>query len=93
MRKMIRMEVTVSGVVQGVGFRYYTLQVAKACGIKGFVKNLVNGNVYCEAEAEPNILKAFVKELKIGSTLSRVTNIQVNEFKELQNFKIFEVRY
>jgi acylphosphatase len=90
---MIHAEITLSGVVQGVGFRYFTTQVAKAYGIKGFVKNLYNGNVYCEAEAEPNLINAFIKELKIGPTLSRVTNIQINEFKELQNFKSFEVKY
>ena len=90
---MIHAEITVSGIVQGVGFRYFTMQTAKAYGIKGFVKNLYNGNVYCEAEAESNILKAFIKELQIGSSMSRVAHVHVDEFKELQNFKTFEVRY
>lgn len=90
---MTHAEITISGVVQGVGFRYYTIQVAKAYGIKGFVKNLPNGKVYCEAEGEPNIIQSFVKELKIGPSMSRVTDVHVDKFKELQNFKQFEVRY
>lgn len=90
---MIRAEITISGVVQGVGFRYFTVQVAKTYGIKGFVKNLPNGNVYCEAEAEQGILKDFIKQLHIGPSMSRVTDVRVYEFKELENFKIFEVKY
>ena len=75
-------------LVQGVGYRYFTRQVANAYGVKGFVRNLVNGKVYCEAEADLNIIKAFIKELKIGPSMSRVTDIHVDEFNELQNFKI-----
>ena len=93
MQQMIHAEITVSGVVQGVGFRYYTIQKAKAFGIKGFVKNLGNGKVYCEAEAERGIVKDFIKQLHIGPSMSRVTDVHVYEFNELQNFKIFEVKY
>jgi len=90
---MIHGEITVSGVVQGVGFRYFTVQIARTFGIKGFVKNLPNGNVYCEAEADQKVIRLFIKELNVGPSMSRVTNVMVNEFKELQNFQTFEVRY
>ncbi|MBN2279887.1 MAG: acylphosphatase [Candidatus Marinimicrobia bacterium] len=90
---MIHAEITLSGVVQGVGFRYFTRQIARAYGVGGFVKNLPNGDVYCEAEAEPDILGAFVKELKTGPSMSHVTSVKIDEFKELQNFEIFEVRF
>ena len=90
---MIHAEITISGVVQGVGFRYFTRQTARAYGINGFVKNLPNGKVYCEAEAERNIIQAFVKELKVGPTMSRVADVRVNEFEDLENFKTFKVRF
>ncbi|MCK4504019.1 MAG: acylphosphatase, partial [Candidatus Aegiribacteria sp.] len=35
-----RVEITVSGRVQGVCFRYYTFETARSLGLKGFVKNL-----------------------------------------------------
>jgi acylphosphatase len=41
-----------SGRVQGVGFRYATLQVAKEFDVAGFVRNLVDGRVHLEAEGE-----------------------------------------
>jgi len=53
-----------SGRVQGVGFRYTTLQVAKEFDVAGWVKNLPDGRVQMEAEGTPNAVKAFVAALE-----------------------------
>ncbi len=52
-----------SGRVQGVGFRYTALQVAKEFEVTGWVKNLVDGRVQLEAEGAPQTVKAFVVAL------------------------------
>lgn len=49
-----------SGRVQGVGFRYSTLQVAKEFEVAGWVQNLADGRVLLEAEGAPATVKAFV---------------------------------
>jgi acylphosphatase len=49
-----------SGRVQGVGFRYTTLQVAKEFEVSGWVKNLADGRVQLEAEGKPETIKAFL---------------------------------
>jgi acylphosphatase len=49
-----------SGHVQGVGFRYSVLQVAKEFEVAGFVKNLVDGRVQLEIEGDAADVKAFV---------------------------------
>lgn len=90
---MIHVDITVSGVVQGVGFRYFTIDRAGKFGIKGYVKNLPNGNVYCEAEGTDGLIRDFIKLLNIGPSMSRVTNVNVYETKELKNYKDFKVRY
>jgi len=90
---MKRAEITLSGVVQGVGFRHFTVQTAKSYGVKGFVKNLSNGKVYCEAEADRGILKDFIKELKVGPSTARVSDVKVDEFDNLHNYNTFEVKY
>ena len=41
-----------SGRVQGVGFRYSVLQVAKEDDVSGFVRNLVDGRVRLEVEGQ-----------------------------------------
>ena len=53
-----------SGRVQGVGFRYHTLQVAKEFDVSGFVRNLSDGRVQLEAEGNKAEVKAFVAEVK-----------------------------
>ena len=53
-------QITISGKVQGVGFRYSARSMAHALGINGIVKNMSNGNVYIEAEGNDNVLKDFI---------------------------------
>lgn len=49
-----------TGRVQGVGFRYSTLQVAREYEVSGYVKNLMDGRVQLEAEGRPEEIEAFI---------------------------------
>ncbi|MEI6463651.1 MAG: acylphosphatase [Verrucomicrobiota bacterium] len=49
-----------SGHVQGVGFRYAVLQVAKEFEVAGYVRNLADGRVQLEAEGVEREITAFV---------------------------------
>ena len=53
-----------SGRVQGVGFRYATLQVAQEFDVAGYVCNLPDGRVQVEAEGRPEEVAAFVTALE-----------------------------
>lgn len=53
-----------TGRVQGVGFRYTALQVAKEFEISGWVRNLPDGRVQLEAEGAPQTVKDFVVALE-----------------------------
>lgn len=53
-----------SGHVQGVGFRYTTLQIAKEYEVAGFVKNLADGRVQVEVEGAPPEVAAFVDAIE-----------------------------
>jgi acylphosphatase len=52
-----------SGRVQGVGFRYAALQVAREYEVSGFVANLPDGRVQLEAEGRAGEVEAFVTAL------------------------------
>lgn len=54
-----RQSIHFGGRVQGVGFRYSTLQTAKEYAVNGFVRNLPDGRVLLVAEGEPREVKAF----------------------------------
>jgi acylphosphatase len=49
-----------TGRVQGVGFRYAALQVAKEFEVSGYVSNLPDGRVVLEAEGTPQEVEAYL---------------------------------
>ena len=53
-----------SGRVQGVGFRFATLQVAKEFDVAGFVSNLPDGRVRVEVEGTIETVDAFIATLE-----------------------------
>jgi acylphosphatase len=53
-----------SGRVQGVGFRYQTLQVAKEFEVSGWVANLADGRVQLEAEGRAQEVRDFVQAVQ-----------------------------
>ena len=56
----IRAHVFVSGRVQGVFFRQTTQQKAQSFGVKGWIKNLLDGRVEAVFEGEENAIKELV---------------------------------
>ena len=61
-----------SGHVQGVGFRYSVLQVAKEFDVAGFVSNLADGRVQLEAEGNPAEVGAFIDAVQDKMHLSLI---------------------
>lgn len=55
-----RWTVFFSGRVQGVGFRYTTVQVARSHPVSGYVRNLPDGRVECVMEGTPEALSALL---------------------------------
>ena len=68
----------VSGRVQGVGYRYFTLQVAQELGVNGFVRNLADGRVEVVAEAPDDVIASFEARLREGPSFSSVSNLDRN---------------
>jgi acylphosphatase len=67
----------VSGVVQGVGYRYFAMRAALQLGVRGTVKNLRDGRVAVEAAADEKTLAAFREQLESGPQGARVSAIDV----------------
>ncbi|MCS7130621.1 MAG: acylphosphatase [Archaeoglobaceae archaeon] len=87
---MRAVEIYVSGVVQGVGFRYFTARIAKELGIKGFVKNLSDGRVYIYAVGEERALEKFISNIRHGPPLAVVRDLEIRnaEIKEVERFEV-----
>ena len=66
---------TLTGRVQGVGFRWFALKEAQAMGIRGWVANTADGAVEVVGLATPETLDLFEATLAKGPPSSRVTRI------------------
>jgi len=65
----------VSGIVQGVGFRYFTQDEAERLDLSGFVRNLRDGRVEVYAIGPPERLARFRAVLDRGPRGAMVQNV------------------
>ncbi|MCB8964498.1 MAG: acylphosphatase [Bacteroidales bacterium] len=82
--------IKITGIVQGVGFRYYVYSVARELHVCGFVRNCSDGEVYVEAQGSDSNILLFVDACRRGSPHSDVRNVDVAEIdpKGLTSFEI-----
>ena len=80
----------VSGRVQGVFFRANIRNKANELNLKGYAKNLENGDVEVVAEGNEDKIKELIEFIKKGPGIASVTGIQVKH-KEPENFKNFDI--
>jgi len=66
----------VIGKVQGVGYRFFTEEVARSLSLIGWVQNMPDGSVECLAAGENSSLENFEKKIRKGPPLSRVVNME-----------------
>jgi len=85
-------KIQVSGRVQGVGFRHSARRHARLLGLKGFVKNLANGDVYIEAEGSRNSLDELVNWCRKGPGFGFVESVKLDT-DQPKYFKTFNIKY
>lgn len=90
---MKRVTVIVTGLVQGVSFRYYTRREARRLDLTGWVRNEVDGSVKLIAEGQDDSLKALLQFLGKGPPSARVQNVEVVWSQASGEFASFEVRF
>ena len=85
-------KIIVSGTVQGVGYRYFIHRFAQEFDLKGYAKNLFNGDVEIVAEGKKEFLDELVAEAKQGPHHAKVDKIKV-EWLDFQNkYSNFEAK-
>ncbi len=89
----IRLRLSIHGVVQGVGFRWFTKRAADQMNLAGWVRNEPGGRVTAEVEGDPGLVKAFIDELKIGNRYARVTRIDEARLGLAHEKPPFLIRY
>ncbi len=91
MSEVLHETVYFTGHVQGVGFRYATLQVAKEFEVTGFVRNLPDGRVHLEVEGARREIDAFLKGLAEAMP-GYIRNTERNGERREPQFREFTIR-
>ena len=77
---MNELHVRITGIVQGVGFRWYVRERARRLGLSGWVRNLPDGSVEVFASGDQGQLELLRGELRRGPVGARVDGLhEVNE--------------
>jgi len=84
--------VFVAGFVQGVFYRSWTEQTARQLGLKGWVRNLPDGNVEALFEGEKSKVEKMVELCKKGPPHAKVDRVEVRK-EPCSGFERFQVRY
>ncbi|MGE9294796.1 MAG: acylphosphatase [Puniceicoccales bacterium] len=87
-----REEVHFTGRVQGVGFRYATLQVAKEFEVTGEVQNLDDGRVRLVAEGKESEVKAFREEVE-NRLEPFIRNVDIESRNCEPSYRSFEITH
>ncbi len=83
----------VTGYVQGVGFRWFTMRRARSLGLCGWVRNLPDGSVEVWAEGEESDLDSLESALKGGPSGSRVKFVEVRPAMATGSYVGFDVTF
>lgn len=84
--------VTISGVVQGVGFRYFCCRRAEEYNVTGWVRNRPDNSVEVLAQGEPNLVEQFISQLRRGPASAIVKDVRVTYDDNAEIHDRFEIR-
>lgn len=85
-------KILISGRVQGVYFRRFAKNKAKELGVNGTVRNLEDGRVEIVAQAEKEVLDAFIQWCHKGPITAKVTQVDWVEIQDFEKiFNSFEI--
>jgi acylphosphatase len=73
---MTRMVLEVRGMVQGVGFRWFTRELARGLDLAGWVRNRDDGSVEIAVEGEVDVIEQFAARVERGPSGARVESVR-----------------
>ena len=88
----VNAKITVKGVVQGVGYRWFADRYARKYELKGYVENLHNGSVLLEVEGDRGLIEELVRDLRVGPRSAVVDDVIVEWGKPHHLFLGFKIK-
>ncbi len=88
----VRAHLLLQGRVQGVSFRYYTMQEARSLGLTGWVRNLWDGRVEVLFEGDEGAVKQMIVWCQQGPPSAVVEEVEIAWEEPTAEFNNFRVR-
>lgn len=88
-----RVNVIISGRVQGVWFRASTKEKADQLGITGWVRNTSDGDVEALFEGDEKIIQEMLDWCHQGPQYARVENVKITKQAPSNGFSGFSIKY
>ncbi len=88
-----RFSAIVTGMVQGVNFRWFTQRRASELGLVGYVRNRPDGSVELVAEGPRDTLERLLDAVRVGPSMAAVENVDVRWDAPSGEMGRFEIRY
>lgn len=92
MKDGVRLEATVHGRVQGVGFRWFVRREASRLGLSGWVANDPSGSVRVVAEGRTEAVEELSRLLADGPSGADVERVEAARMPASGTFQRFEIR-
>ncbi len=89
----IAYKIIIQGRVQGVGYRWFAMQMAQKFNVNGHVSNLINGDVEVFVQGDDPSVQEFISQLRQGPSFSQVTNLIINDANFDQDLNQFKVKH
>lgn len=90
---MRTLKIVIKGRVQGVGFRFSAQRFAEKSGVKGYIRNLVNGNVEIVVQGDVKALQDLLVWAHRGPSTAEVESVAVEDTNIDKIYEHFSIMY
>jgi acylphosphatase len=91
--ELVSAHLLISGLVQGVGYRWFVMRKANEYNLKGYARNLYTDDVEVEVEGDKRLISEFIKELRIGPRSAHITDIKIQWGDYQGKYKNFDIKF
>jgi len=88
---MVARHFIITGMVQGVGYRYFAMRAAARHQILGTVRNLPDGRVEVVAEGDREAMDQFKNDLVTGPMMAEVADIEETDMPVTGRYRDFRI--
>ena len=88
---MVARRFIISGMVQGVGYRFFAMRVAARHQVLGTVRNLPDGRVEVIAEGDREAMDQFKSDLATGPMMAEITDLEEIDLAVTGRYRDFRI--